>query len=144
MPESSPKNSDLRAKLLKYVGFLLSRRPYFSVQIRKKLTEKASSLEESNQNDLIEEIIAELESAKYLDDNYLLAGYIRQKLNKLQGPKIIFAKLKQLGLKSDQITKALKGQDLLEPIEQAKQKLATKYSKLDNFQVKAKLYQRGF
>lgn len=144
MPESSQKNNDLRGQLVKYAGFLLSRRPYFSAQIRKKLTEKASRLDESDQNDLIEVIIGELESAKYLNDTYLLAGYIRQKLNKLQGPKIIFAKLKQLGLKSDQISKALKDQDLLEPIEQAKQKLATKYSKLDNFQVKAKLYQRGF
>ncbi len=144
MPESNQKNNDLRGQLVKYAGYLLSRRPYFSAQIRKKLTEKAGRLEESGHGDLIEDIITELEDAKYLNDDYLLTGYIRQKLNKLQGPKIIFAKLRQLGLKSDQISKALSNPELLEYVEQAKQKLASKYSNLDSFQIKGKLYQRGF
>ncbi len=144
MPESSQKNKDLRGSLVKYAGFLLSRRPYFSAQIRKKLAEKANRLDQPNQGDLIEAIIQELEAAKYLNDDYLLAGYIQQKLSKLQGPKIIHLKLRQLGLKSEQITKALKNENLLEHIDHAKQKLATKYSNLDSFQIKAKLYQRGF
>lgn len=144
MPESSQKNKDLRGQLVKYAGYLLSRRPYFTAQIRKKLSEKASRLVETDQSELVEVIIGELEAAKYLNDDYLLAGYIRQKLGKLQGPKIIFAKLRQLGLKSDQITKALKDQNLQDSIDQAKQKLATRYPKLDSFQIKTKLYQRGF
>ncbi len=144
MQESNQKNKDLRSSLVKYAGFLLSRRPYFSAQIRKKLTEKASRSEQSNQGDLIEVIIEELEAAKYLNDDYLLAGYIQQKLNKLHGPKIISFKLRQLGLKPELITKALKNENLLDQIEQAKQKLAAKYANLDSFQVKAKLYQRGF
>jgi len=144
MPEFSQKNNDLRGQLLKYAGFLLNRRAYFSAQIRKKLTEKASHLEESDHRELIDEIIIELEKAKYLNDDYLLAGYIRQKLSKLQGPKIIFFKLKELGLKPEQINRALKSDDLAESIEQAKQKLANKYAGLDSYQLKGKLYQRGF
>lgn len=144
MQESSQKNKDLRSSLVKYAGFLLSRRPYFSAQIRKKLTEKAIKSNESNQGELIEAIIEELEAAKYLNDDYLLAGYIQQKLNRLQGPKIIHLKLRLLGLKSEQIAKALNNESLLGQIEHAKQKLATKYSNLDSFQIKAKLYQRGF
>lgn len=144
MQESNQKNRDLRSSLVKYAGFLLSRRPYFSAQIRKKLTEKAIRSDQSNQVDLIEAIIEELEAAKYLNDDYLLAGYIQQKLNKLQGPKIIRLKLRQLGLKSEQITKALKNESLLEHVEHAKQKLVAKYPNLDSFQIKAKLYQRGF
>lgn len=144
MPESSQKNNNLRGQLVKYAGYLLNRRPYFSAQIRQKLTEKAGNLTDTNQDDLVNEIVSDLEKAKYLNDDYLLTGFIRQKLKKIQGPKIIFAKLKQLGLRSEQINKVLKNSDSVEAIEQAKQNLARKHSNLDSFQLKGKLYQRGF
>ena len=143
MPESS-QNADLRAKLLKYASFLLARKPYFSSQIRKKLLDKQASISEVNNQETVDEIIADLVKAKYLNDKYLLLGFIRQKLKKLQGPKIITYKLKMLGLSSRQIQQALDQDEIKELVAESIQSLTKKYSIEDQFKAKAKLYQRGF
>lgn len=142
--QESNQNADLRAKLLKYASFLLSRRPYFSTQIRQKLQQKQSQISQDTSQETIEEIINDLIKAKYLNDEYLLIGFIKQKLQKLQGPKLISYKLKQLGISSAQIKSVFDHEEIKEATKLSVAKLSEKYSSLDSFQIKSKLYQRGF
>ena len=142
--QESNQNADLRAKLLKYASFLLSRRPYFSTQIRQKLQQKQSQISQDTSQETIEEIINDLIKAKYLNDEYLLIGFIKQKLQKLQGPKLITYKLKQLGISSTQIKSVFDQEEIKEAIKLSVAKLSEKHGSLDSFQIKSKLYQRGF
>jgi len=122
----------------------LSRRPYFSTQIRQKLQQKQSQISQDTSQETVEEIINDLIKAKYLNDEYLLIGFIKQKLQKLQGPKLISYKLKQLGISSAQIKSVFDQEEIKEATKLSVAKLSEKYRSLDSFQIKSKLYQRGF
>lgn len=143
MPESS-QNANIRADLIKYAGFILSRKPYFSSQIRQKLLVRLKADQEEAGLEIIEDIIADLKQAKYLNDDYLLERYIDQKLQKLQGPKIIIQKLKMLNIPISQIHQALKNEETKKKIDDAEKRLIEKLSGLDQFKIRSKLYQRGF
>lgn len=143
MPVSS-QTDDLRAILMRYVGRILNRQPYFSSQIRQKLSKKLLQITGQSQTSIIDEIIDDLKKAKYLNDDYLLEGYINNKLQKLQGPKIITFKLKQLGIKSAQVQDMLNKDEVKKNIDIAVKKLKQKYQNLDEYKINSKLYQRGF
>lgn len=142
MPESN-QSAEHRSVLLKYATYLLNRRPYFTGQLRQKLKQKSQKL---NIDDIaiIDKILEDLTKAKYLNDEYLILGYVKQKLKKLQGPKVIAFKLKQLGLSQKDIQNVLSLQEIQIAIDEAKQQISAKYLKLDSFKIKSKLYQRGF
>ncbi len=144
MPEYNQKNSDIRAVLVKYAANILSRRPYFYGQIKKKLEVRSQKLGFEGVNGVIEGILKDLQGSGYLDDSYLAESFVRRCLGKGQGPKIIKYKLGQLGLSVAAITSALSTPENHDLLEQAKAKIASKYSSSDPYIVKAKLYQRGF
>lgn len=142
MPESNQKNN--RSALLSYAVSILSRRPYFSSQLQKKLQERAEKLSLENYQTELENIISELQTSGYLNDDYLISGYIKRCLAKFQGPKIIAFKLRNLGLASTQIQTSLNREDAKQAIAEAKDNLAAKYKNLEDFKLRHKLYQRGF
>lgn len=142
MPESNQKNN--RSALLSYAVNILSRRPYFSTQLQKKLQERAEKLLLQNYQADLNNILLELQSGGYLNDDYLISGYIKRCLSKCQGPKIITFKLRQLGLSNVQIQDSLSKEGSKLAIIEAKDRLSAKYKKLEDFKLRHKLYQRGF
>ncbi len=142
MPEQlSP--SDIRASLIKYAAFCLSRRPYFEETIRQKLVFRAKKLKFSDSTTVISDILKDLKKSGYLDDIYLAQAYVRRQLEKCYGPRIISLKLTRLKLNKDTIALALEEANLEKQLESI-QKYALKNRKLDNYKLTSKLYSRGF
>ncbi len=142
MPEFNPKNN--RSELLKYAVNILSRRPYFFVQLKNKLQERAKKLELTNFEDDLSSILTELQKSGYLNDSYLAEAYVRRCLGRLQGPKVIRYKLQQLGLNSSQIAEALATEESQKALAEAKSKITGRLAGSEEFKVASKLYQRGF
>lgn len=142
MPEL-PSESEVRAGLIKYAAFCLSRRPYFRETLRQKLVLRSKKLKLNNSTSVILEILGDLKKSGYLDDTYLAQAYARRQLDKGYGPRIISLKLRRLML--DQAVIAL----ALEEADEEKQtasirKFASKYRMLDKYKLTSKLYARGF
>ena len=144
MPESNQKSNPNRATLLKYAVNILSRRPYFFGQLKKKLQERAKKQELENYSDDISSILEDLREGGYLNDSYLAETYVRRCLSRSQGPNIIKYKLGQLGLSSSQISEALSSEESQKAISEAKSKIADKLKGQEEYKVRHKLYQRGF
>ena len=142
MPEQ-PSPSDVRASLIKYAAFCLSRRPYFEETIRQKLVLRSKKLKFSEPTKVITDILKDLKKAGYLDDVYLAQAYVRRQLEKCYGPRIISLKLSRLRLNKDTIALALEEADIEKQVESIK-KFALKYRKLDKYKLTSKLYSRGF
>ncbi len=143
MPEFSQK-SDPRASLVKYAANILSRRPYFSHQLRIKLVQRSQKFSEKDCSKTIDKIVDDLSGSGYLDDIYLAQAFVRRQLGKGYGPKIINYKLKVLGLSSEGIKSALKSEATEEALEKAKSKATSKVKDSDSRKIQFKLYQRGF
>lgn len=142
MPE--PKSStEIRASLVKYAAFCLSRQPYFYARLQAKLVQRALKLGFKDFTKVISGILADLQKSGYLNDSYLAASYVRGQLAKSYGPRLIRLKLRQLGLAEPTILDALKeaADDQQIPIIR---KFAQKYAKLDPRKTQSKLYARGF
>lgn len=144
MPESSPKNRQVRSELLSYAANILSRRPYFFIQLKNKLIDRARLKKLEDCEEVIDSILQDLQKSGYLNDSYLAIGFVRRLLGKLQGPKIIRFKLHQLGLTSSQISEALASQECQEALIEAKTKLTSKMAGEEEFKIRHRLYQRGF
>lgn len=144
MPESNQKNNQNRSALLKYAVNILSRRPYFFEQLKKKLQQRAITLELSNFDSDLNSVLSDLKDGGYLKDDYLAEAYVRRCLGKGQGPKIIQFKLAQLGLSSAQISSALSTEESKQALNEAKSKITAKMKGQEDFKVRHKLYQRGF
>jgi SOS response regulatory protein OraA/RecX len=142
MPEQlSP--SEIRASLVKYAAFCLSRRPYFEETIRQKLVLRSKKLKIADSKEVIKGILTDLKKAGYLDDIYLAQAYVRRQLGKCYGPRVISLKLGRMKLNKDTINLALEEADIEKQVESIK-KYALKYSKLDKYRLTSKLYARGF
>ena len=142
MPEQlSP--SDIRASLIKYAAFCLSRRPYFEEALRQKLVLRSKKLNLSDTNSIISDILNDLKKSGYLDDPYLAQAYARRQLEKCYGPRIISLKLQRLKVGRDVIDLALEEANAEKQVEAVK-KFANKYRKLDKYKLTSKLYARGF
>ena len=96
MPEPLSR-SEVRASLIKYAAFCLSRRPYFTDTIRQKLVLRSKKLKYSKPSPVIQAIIKDLKKAGYLDDAYLAGAFARRQLGKGYGPRIISLKLTRWG-----------------------------------------------
>lgn len=144
MQESSQKNSDVRLALVKYATNILSARPYFYVQLKNKLIERAEKLSFQNRESEIDSILTNLQKSGYLNDAYLAIGFVKRCLRKEQGPKIIRYKLARLGLKPAQITEALSDPECKEALVEAENKIKSKLSGSEEFKIRHRLYQRGF
>lgn len=138
---SSP--SDIRASLIKYAAFCLSRRPYFKDTLRQKLILRSKKLKFENATAVISSILEDLKKNGYLDDQYLAQAFARRQLGKAYGPRIIILKLQRLQLDQSTINLALEEADTEKQLESIK-KYANKYSKLDKYQLTSRLYARGF
>lgn len=142
MPEPlSP--SDIRASLIKYAAFCLSRRPYFEETIRQKLILRSKKLKFEDSSPVIADILKDLKKSGYLDDIYLAQAFVRRQLDKCYGPRIISLKLGRMKLDRDTISLALEEADTQKQIEAIK-KFALKYRQLDKYKLTSKLYARGF
>lgn len=142
MPEQ-PSQSEIRASLIKYAAFCLSRRPYFRETLRQKLILRSRKLKFEDTTQVISDILNDLKKSGYLDDQYLAEAFTRRQLGKCYGPKIISLKLKRLGLDQSAINLALEEADIPKQVE-AIRKYAGKYTKLNKYQLTSKLYSRGF
>lgn len=142
MPEQ-PSPSDIRASLIKYAAFCLSRRPYFEETIRQKLVLRSKKLKFEEANTVISDILRDLKSNGYLDDLYLAQAYVRRQLDKCYGPRIISLKLSRLKLDKSTIDIALEDADMPKQLESIK-RFALKYRKLDKYKLTSKLFGRGF
>jgi len=138
-----PSPSDVRASLIKYAAFCLSRRPYFEETIRQKLVLRAKKLNFVESERVIKDIINDLNKAGYLDDLYLAQAFVRRQLDKCYGPRIISLKLSRLRLNKDTINVALEEANTERQLESIS-KFAQKYRKLDKYKMTSKLYSRGF
>lgn len=138
-----PSPSDIRASLIKYAAFCLSRRPYFEETIRQKLVLRSKKLKFTDSTKVIMSILKDLKKAGYLDDLYLAEAFVRRQLEKCYGPRIISLKLSRLRLNKDTIDAALEEADIEKQIESIR-KYALKYRKLDKYKLTSKLYSRGF
>jgi SOS response regulatory protein OraA/RecX len=142
MPEPlSP--SEIRASLIKYGAFCLSRRPYFEETLRQKLVLRAKKLNFPDFSPVITAILHDLKESGYLDDPYLAQAYARRQLAKGYGPKIISLKLARLKLNKEVIELALAEASPEKQLE-ALQKYARKYPRLDRYKLTSRLYSRGF
>jgi len=142
MPEQ-PSQSEVRASLVKYAAFCLSRRPYFEDSIRQKLVLRSQKLKFKDTTRVISDILSDLKKSGYLDDAYLAAAFVRRQLSKCYGPKIITLKLGRMNLDKDAITTALEEASIDKQLEVIK-KYAQKYPNFDKYKLKSKLYSRGF
>lgn len=142
MPEPQSQ-SDIRASLIKYAAFCLSRKPYFEETIRQKLLLRSKKLKFGNSTEIIKDILKDLKKAGYLDDPYLAQAFAKRQLDKGYGPKIISLKLSRMKLDSSVIEFALQEADIDKQLESIK-KYAQKYQKLDKYRIISRLYSRGF
>lgn len=138
-----PSPSDIRASLIKYAAFCLSRRPYFEETIRQKLVLRSKKLKFTDSTKVITSILKDLKKAGFLDDLYLAQAYVRRQLDKCYGPRIISLKLSRLRLNKDTIDSALEEASIEKQLESIR-KFALKYRKLDKYKLTSKLYSRGF
>jgi len=138
-----PSPSDIRASLIKYAAFCLSRRPYFEEVIRQKLVLRSKKLKFTGSSSIIADILKDLKKSGYLDDVYLAQAFARRQLGKCYGPRIISLKLARMKLSKDTIDLALEEADLEKQVE-AIRKFSLKYPKLDKYKLTTKLYARGF
>jgi SOS response regulatory protein OraA/RecX len=143
MPESSLP-SDVRASLIKYAAFCLSRRPYFRETIRQKLILRAKKLKFSDSAPVITAILDDLQKSGYLNDSYLAGAFVRRQLGKGYGPRIISLKLARLHLAKDTIGVALEEEATLGQQVEAIQKYSQKYRTQDQRKLVSRLYSRGF
>jgi len=142
MPEQ-PSPSDVRASLIKYAAFCLSRRPYFEETIRQKLILRSKKLKFIDSTSIISDILKDLKKSGYLDDVYLAQAYVRRQLDKCYGPRIISLKLSRLKLDRETISLALEEASIEKQVEAIK-KYSRKYPRLDKFKITSKLFGRGF
>lgn len=138
-----PSPSEIRASLIKYAAFCLSRRPYFEEVIRQKLVQRAKKLNLTNSTGIITDILSDLKKSGYLDDPYLAQAYARRQLDKCYGPRIISLKLSRMKLNRSTIEFALEEADISKQVEAIK-KFSLKNRKLDKYKLTSKLYARGF
>lgn len=142
MPEQlSP--SEIRASLIKYAAFCLSRRPYFEETIRQKLVLRSKKLKFENATKVITDILKDLKKSGYLDDPYLAQAFARRQLDKCYGPRIISLKLGRMKLNREVIDLALEEASVDKQVT-AIRKYVLKYPKLDKYRLTSKLYSRGF
>ena len=142
MPEQlSP--SEIRASLIKYAAFCLSRRPYFEETIRQKLVLRSKKLKFENASKVITDILKDLKKSGYLDDPYLAQAFARRQLDKCYGPRIISLKLSRMKLNREVIELALEEASIAKQVAAIK-KYTLKYPKLDKYKITSKLYARGF
>lgn len=138
------QNSDIRQSLVKYVSFVLGRRPYFRHQLREKLILRCKKLEFQNYDQIVEDILDDLTKSGYLKDAYLAEAFVRRQLSKGYGPRFIGLKLRALKLSQSDISLALETEATSRvQIESARHFLSKKrYS--DPRKAVSVLYQRGF
>lgn len=142
MPEQlSP--SEIRASLIKYAAFCLSRRPYFEETIRQKLVLRSKKLKFKNTTKIVTDILKDLKKSGYLDDPYLAQAFARRQLDKCYGPRVISLKLGRMKLNREVIDLALEEASVDKQVA-AIRKYTLKYPKLDKYRLTGKLYSRGF
>jgi regulatory protein len=143
MQESSRK-SDLRQSLAKYAGRILSARPYFRFKLREKLFLRAEKLNFDDPDSTIDSILDDLAKSGYLDDQYLAEAYVRSRLSKGYGPKIISLKLKFMGLCPETISMVLESTATEEAEIASIKRFCRKYPHTDSRKLVSKLYFRGY
>lgn len=108
-PPSNLSPREQKATLQNTAIRYLSFRPRFKTEIIGRLAKKAEELNITDPFTLINQIIAFLEKSRFLDDDKLLASFIRSRLlEKRKGPFWIRQKLLRLGLPKYIIDTALK------------------------------------
>jgi SOS response regulatory protein OraA/RecX len=80
------QNADLRTKLVKYAANILSRRPYFSTSAEDKLFLYVEKNHLSQDDHVVNQIIADLAKSGYLDDDYLVAAFVRRQVQNITAP----------------------------------------------------------
>ena len=143
MPETS-QSPNVRRSLVSYAAKILGMRPYFSGKLREKLILRAAKLNFTDAEEIIEQILSELRSTKFLDDHYLAEGYVRKELHKGWGPKIILYKLTRLGVEPETAKEALLTEADLEKQQAAIRHYIKKIARYDKRIQINKLFQRGF
>jgi len=143
MPRTS-QPSEVRQSLVSYAARILGMRPYFSGKLRQKLQERAQKMGFVAAEEVIEAIIFELASNKFLDDRYLAAGYVRKELRKGWGPRIILLKLIRLGVDRETAQEAILTEADLPQQKEAISHYLKKISRYDPRIQTNKLFQRGF
>jgi len=143
MQEKNPP-SDVRQSLIKYAANILSRRPYFSSALKKKMTDRALHLGLADFDSEIEGIIKDLSNNGYLDDQYLSEAYVRKELHKGWGPRIINLKMRRLGIDQGLIISAINQEAGLQAQIEAIHHYSAKLKRYDQRVKINKFFQRGF
>jgi SOS response regulatory protein OraA/RecX len=143
MPESSLP-SDIRASLIKYAAFCLSRRPYFRETLRQKLVLRSKKLKFYDSTPIIIAILDDLQKSGYLNDSYLAGAFVRRQLGKGYGPRIISLKLGRLHLDKNTVDIALDEEATPGQQIETLKKYSAKYGSLDRRKLISRLYSRGF
>ncbi len=99
MPSSLPSKATLQQAAIRFLSY----RPRFRAEVENHLLKKGG------ESTLINQIIARLEDSKFINDEKLLEGYIRHRLQERgKGPLWIKTNLLHLGLDRTAIDRALK------------------------------------
>ena len=105
---SQPLPSNPKAALTATAIRFLALRSRFKAEVITRLAKKAKELGLADPLTLINQIIASLERAGFIDDAKNLAGYIRYRLEtKMKGPYWIKSSLLRLGLAKSDIERSL-------------------------------------
>ena len=105
---SQPPPSNPKAVLMATAIRFLALRSRFKAEVIARLAKKAKELGLADPLTLINQIIASLERAGFIDDAKNLAGYIRYRLEtKMKGPYWIKSSLLRLGLAKTDIERSL-------------------------------------
>ncbi len=103
-PQPSNPKAALEATAIRFLSF----RSRFKAEVINRLAKKAKELGLADPLTLINQIIASLERAGFIDDAKNLAGYIRYRLEtKMKGPYWIKSSLLRLGLAKSDIERSL-------------------------------------
>ncbi len=142
--QGSSRKSDLRQSLVKYAGRILGARPYFRFKLREKLFLRAEKLNFDDPGSTIDSILDDLAKSGYLDDQYLAEAYVRSRLSKGYGPKIISLKLKFMGLSPETISMVLESTATEEAEMASIKRYCRKFPHPDSRKLVSKLYFRGY
>ena len=135
---------DPRSILLKYATFCLGRRPYFTEDLRQKLTLKAHTAKLGDVGETIDQIVDDIGKSGFLDDKYLACAFVRRELSKGHGSHYIIQKIRHFRLPDTLVKEALAAEATHENQLSSAQKVVKKYHKLDKMALFRKIYSRGF
>lgn len=139
----SNQNSDPRSVLIKYAANILNQRPYLSSKLSEKLFDRAKKLNFGDVTEIISQIIYDLSTQGYLNDEYLIDGQLNRLLSKGYGPQYIKAKLRSQKIPNALISQkiaSLKPKDIL--VSARSFLIKKRYS--DVLKAKSALFRRGF